>query len=220
MAKILEGVSAVYGKISGLHGAGQYGFIYDKNGFQIAPAGMDAAGGATTSNSLGITGAAVGILGFPLITLNRQCPAAPVGNGADATDDVLFTFTLPAATLTRNGQAVVLRIFGNTAASAATKTLKINIGTKTYTVFASAFGSAATAWMVEIVITRNASKSQVINIYSTQFPTAGTGLVNNISDTATLDDTATIVCNCTGKSSASTASDITASDFKVDLEQF
>src|SRR6185503_15121254 len=97
MPKIIEGVSSIVGKLAGLHAGGQYGFIYDLNGFQIAPAGMDGGGKSTVANSLGLSGAPVGVVGFPPITLSRQVGA--VGNVTTGAT-TLYTATVKAKTMT------------------------------------------------------------------------------------------------------------------------
>ena len=50
---------------------------------------------------------------------------APVGNGADLTEDMLRSYTLPANTLRNNGDRIVISIAGSFAASTDVKTARL-----------------------------------------------------------------------------------------------
>lgn len=60
--------------------------------------------------------------------INWQVSIGGVGNGADATDDTLFTYTLPAKAMLLDGQRVTVRAAVSTAANGNNKTFKIFFG--------------------------------------------------------------------------------------------
>src|SRR5258708_4023447 len=56
--------------------------------------------------------------------INRQVSIAGAGNGADTTEDTLFTFTIPANAFDTLGRGVMVSAFGTTGTSAHTKTVR------------------------------------------------------------------------------------------------
>src|SRR5258708_5614516 len=61
--------------------------------------------------------------------INRQVSIAGAGNGADTTEDTLFTFTIPANAFDTLGRGVMVSAFGTTGTSAHTKTVRMYFGT-------------------------------------------------------------------------------------------
>lgn len=57
--------------------------------------------------------------------LNRQISAVGVGNGADTTNDVLFTFSVPLNTLSYNGASLRIFAYGKTGANTNNKRIRL-----------------------------------------------------------------------------------------------
>lgn len=74
-----------------------------------------------------------------------QISAAGQGNGADTTDDVLFTYALPASALDIAGRQVTITAAGKFAATANNKRVKLWWGTTTQTVGAAVAGGTLIA---------------------------------------------------------------------------
>lgn len=74
-----------------------------------------------------------------------QINAAGQGNGADTTDDVLFTYALPASALDVAGRQVTITAAGKFAATANNKRVKVWWGTTTQTVGAAVAGGTLIA---------------------------------------------------------------------------
>lgn len=77
--------------------------------------------------------------------LSVQVSSAGQGNGADVTDDVLFTYALPASALDAAGRQVTITAAGKFAATANNKRIKIWWGTTTQTVGAAVAGGTLIA---------------------------------------------------------------------------
>jgi hypothetical protein len=77
--------------------------------------------------------------------LTAQASAAGQGNGADTTDDVLFTYALPANALDIAGRQVTVTAAGKFAANGNNKRVKIWWGTTTQTVGAAVVGGTLIA---------------------------------------------------------------------------
>lgn len=91
--------------------------------------------------------------------VNVQTVAAGQGNGADTTDDVLFTFALPANSLDVAGRQVNITAGGKTAANGNNKRFKLWWGTTTQTVGSPVAGGTLIA--DSGVVTTNAGGWQV-----------------------------------------------------------
>ncbi|NPT59100.1 hypothetical protein [Paraburkholderia elongata] len=74
-----------------------------------------------------------------------QVSAAGQGNGADTTDDVLFTYALPANALDAAGRQITITAAGKFASTANNKRIKIWWGTTTQTVGAAVAGGTLIA---------------------------------------------------------------------------
>ena len=74
-----------------------------------------------------------------------QISAAGQGNGADTTDDVLFTYALPANALDAAGRQVTITAAGKFAATANNKRVKVWWGTTTQTVGSAVAGGTLIA---------------------------------------------------------------------------
>lgn len=90
-------------------------------------------------------GSAVTGVARPGGNANLQVSAAGLGNGADTTDDVLFTYALPASAFDVAGRQVTITASGKFAATANNKRIKIWWGTTTQTVGAAVAGGTLIA---------------------------------------------------------------------------
>src|SRR5258708_28269492 len=83
--------------------------------------------------------------------INRQVSIAGAGNGADTTEDTLFTFTIPANAFDTLGRGVMVSAFGTTGTSAHTKTVRMYFGTGVS--FTLAIGTiASSAWNMQLQV--------------------------------------------------------------------
>lgn len=152
---------------------------------------------------------------------SQQQSSSGVGNAADATDDVLFTFALPANAFSANGKAVEIEAWGSTANNANTHTIQLWWGTTTQTVGSAVSGGTSILsfaggqnqkWYLWAQVVRSGSSAQI------SFASAQAG-TTAIAPTLTLNlaatDTSAINITLTGKSSASAASDVLANNFSV-----
>lgn len=96
----------------------------------------------------------------PMGALSKQYSVAGVGNGADTTDDTLFTYTLPASCLDADGQAIIVEAFGQFAANGNDKTVKVWFGASV------AFSSGVltnnnVGWYARLYVTRTGASAQL-----------------------------------------------------------
>lgn len=142
--------------------------------------------------------------------LNAQ--TAAVATGVGTAEQTLQTYTMPANQLAAAGQAVRIRCWGTTGATANNKTRKLYFGASGITTAVEA--ANAQNWVLELVVMRTAAATQSVS---------GTGLagiagVTPISyvNQGTDDQTAAIVIKCTGTDGTSQAADITANGMIVE----
>lgn len=131
---------------------------------------------------------------------------------AVTTEETLITYTLPANTLNANGKGVRIRVTGQTANNANTKTIRLYFG--------------STVLMSNDITTTPNSQSwefdaMVIRTSSTTEKCISRGTVATASQTTTYtgageDVTATIVIKVTGQNGTASASDITAQMLMVE----
>jgi len=126
-----------------------------------------------------------------------------VGNGADITEDVLQTFSLPASTLGSVGQAVRILASGTLANNANTKTVKAYFGAVVYS-----SGGVATAnvnWAVELIVIKTGSNTQIVFGWMQ----LGATPIAVFHAAGAETDTGAITIKVTGQSSVATANTIT-----------
>ena len=110
--------------------------------------------------------------------LNQQVSGAGVGNGADATDDDLFTYTIPAGTLAADGDMIRLTFMGAYSATGNTKTFKAWFGG--LTMASNGNTNASQAVIITALITRVdvTHINSICQITRATTPLATTNLVN------------------------------------------
>lgn len=79
-------------------------------------------------DAVGTIGAAVTGALTPDGIISQQVSLAGVGNAADTTDDVLFTYSMPANAFDKAGRGVEITAFGKYAANGNNKTVKLWFG--------------------------------------------------------------------------------------------
>lgn len=148
------------------------------------------------------TGATVKALVEAVVPLKINVTSA--GNGADQTEDVLATFSIPAATMGANGvQGFKIKAWGATAANGDNKTIKLYFGASS--ISSGVQTISAKNWFLELIIFRSGTSTQVV-VGEGQMDT--TSLTPTVT-TGTDDETAAIVVKVTGQeTTASTANSI------------
>lgn len=144
-----------------------------------------------------------------LIGSDVQASTTGVGNGVDTTEDVLYTFSLPADSLTVTGQGLEITAYGTLANNGNNKTVRLYFGTQVYSL-----GTVTTAnavWSAKLTVTRTGAGAQLI---------LGEGLIGATPIARTLltgaeDDTAAIVIKVTGQSGTAAANNIVAKSMVV-----
>ena len=133
--------------------------------------------------------------------------ATPVGNGADVTEDVLMTYSLPANSLTVNTRGVEIHAWGITANNTDTKTLKCYFGSTAIMTQALTV-SIAGVWDVRATVLRTgAATEEAIATLASQ-GAAGIAMSTVIDTQPSADTTGAITINCTGQANATNANDI------------
>lgn len=160
---------------------------------------LTANGGVTVASGAG-TGTTFNVGGL----LSSQGVAAGTST-TNTSEDVLFTYALPASTLKSTGQTLELFASGTLGTSANTKTIKMYFGTAIYTLY-NATG-ASLAWSITGYVQRLGSASALVTFTGN----VGTTVVaaSTISDTDTLDS-GTITIKTTGTEATAAYSGVTA----------
>lgn len=142
--------------------------------------------------------------------INAQTAAVATGTGTS--EQILQTYTMPANQLSTAGQAVRIRCWGTTGATANNKTRKLYFGASVITTATEA--ANAQNWVLELVVMRTGAATQSVSGTGL----AGTGGVTPISyiNQGTDDLTAGVVIKCTGTDATSAAADITANGMIVE----
>lgn len=144
--------------------------------------------------------------------LNAQ--TGSVGTGADTTEDVLQTYTLPANTLAVAGQSLRVTCFWTTGATANTKLVKLYFGASVIATPAQA--ANAQVGRLSFIVTRTAAATQKFNGSGM----AGTGSLTPVAEVYTAGTdalTAGVVIKCTGTNGTAAANDIVATSMITEL---
>jgi hypothetical protein len=160
----------------------------------------------------------------PIMFQPRAFSAAAVQTGANTTETVLQSYTIPADTFAVNGKRINYRFWGAFAANANLKTIRIRLGPVTltgtvlYTSLAGAFN--AQNWQVEGFIARRILDGQAGPASWICGPTAPAGGIVDVEfPGAANDDGAAMLLECTGQNGSASAGDITLNGHMIDLVQ-
>jgi hypothetical protein len=96
--------------------------LTDENG--TGPALFDGATATTLSSSAGVGTGTFNSFG----AINTQTSSSGIGNGADTTDDTLFTYAIPLNSLSANGKSFRVVVGLQTAANGNNKRIKLTVG--------------------------------------------------------------------------------------------
>ncbi len=137
-----------------------------------------------------------------------------VGNVGAGTDD-LMTYTLPANTLSRNGQELYIYAFGQIAGADAARTVDLSFGGTTLqsaTTLNGAVSSGYTMWHIEarVIRTGTAAQRYVTSVKQDYGSSAlsGTAQGNTSTGTLTKDETTALTIKVQGSSANSTNDDV------------
>lgn len=111
--------------------------------------------GYEPNNVLAQAGGGTGVMP-PEGNINKQSSLAGIGNGADTTDDVLFTYTLPANSLDQANREVTINAYGHFAANSNNKRVKLWFGATVVADTGALVGAAANGfgWQLTALITK------------------------------------------------------------------
>lgn len=146
--------------------------------------------------------------------VSTQLSTAGIGNGADTTEDLLFTASLPANIFDVVGRCVTIQAFGNITATSATKTAKMYFGT-TVTASVSYATTTTGAWQITLTVFKSGASTQIA-MYQADSSGAATGRAVGVITNGSETDTAAIVCKVTGQSTAATANTVVCNGFIID----
>jgi hypothetical protein len=130
-----------------------------------------------------------------------QASSGGVGNGADATEDVLMQVVLPPGTFDINARQILIEAYGSIAATSATKDAKIYFGTAQLA--GSAFHATTTQtgnWVISALITRSGVGTQTALVMTdTTLPAAGVTVHTQTVQSLTQDETVALTIKVTGQ---------------------
>jgi len=163
------------------------------------------------ANLKGPVGGALGTLAMYDQLRDSQFSIAGVGNAADTTDDTLFSTSLQANELAKNGDEYVLEACGSTAANGNNKTIKVFFGA-TAVLSSGVITSNAKKWTAYVRVKRSAAGTQIAN---GEFTVDGTATTVNLTTPAE-DLTGAVTAKVTGASpTTGAASDVLGNDWSV-----
>ena len=165
------------------------------NGNEAITPAIAAGGGGSTVNPAGV------------LSVNLTS----TGNTADTTEDTLMTYSLPAKTLSATNKGLKIRAWGNTAANADNKTIKLYFGSEVITTPTAATNNKG--WELELEVYKNGASTQVVFGKGIVDTTSVTPLITTGAET----DTSAIVIKVTGTAGTGNANDIVAKGLIVEM---
>lgn len=176
----------------------------------LAGAGLDQSAGflagASVNGNFGSEG-----------NLSKQVSVAGVGNAADTTDDVLFTYTLPAGALDAAGRALTITAFGKFAANGNNKNVKIWFGASVVALTGVVTTNAG-GWQLQAEVTKAGVAGANTQVAQGQNIVAATHGGVNVPVAPTEVESGPIVIKVTGASSTTgAANDILGQFFQVNF---
>lgn len=136
------------------------------------------------------------------LLIGSSVQAGSVGNGADTSEDTLFTFSLPALALAVAPNGLTVRAFGTLANNADSKIVRLYFGSQFYSL-----GSVTTAnvgWKIDMTVFKTGANTQTILC---QGMIGATPIALTVI-TGTQTDTSPIVIKVTGQAGTANANDI------------
>jgi hypothetical protein len=150
--------------------------------------------------------------------LSSQGSLAGVGNLADTTDDVLFTYTLPANALDKAGRAITVTAYGKYAANANNKTVKLWFGATTIAT-TGVQAANGTGWQLQADVTKLGVVGANTQIAQGQNMVGAAHGGVNVPVTPTEVESGAIVIKVTGASGTTgAANDVLGQFFQVNWQ--
>lgn len=144
--------------------------------------------------------------------LDSQVSAAGVANGADMTDDTLFSKVINPNTLSVNGDELVVEASGSFGATVNNKTVKVILGATTF-LTSGVVTSNAKKWALYVRIKRVGAAAQVA---SAEFTVDGTASVVGTVTNGAEDLTSALTLKVTGASGTTgAANDVVGNDMSI-----
>lgn len=193
----------------------------------VGPTGPTGVGATGATGPTGVTGpaGATGATGTGGITvLDTFQSNAGVGNGADGTEDTLNTYTMPANTLTTNGDAIRITAWGGFA-SGPSAIIKIYFATEWFQISNGTFQAAT--WQFEIIMQRNTLNTEFTRGmgwknndtvgFNNGSPSSTTTTFSYSDATLAADLTSTLAIKATGQNTSGTAANaVTLNGWKIE----
>lgn len=146
---------------------------------------------------------------------------AVVGNGADATEDTLQTYSMPANTLSSNGDRVRITGYCLTANNSNLKTMKIYFGASNNlsAIEQTGTGIGNHAFLYDIMVMKTGSSTQIMDGIESDstINAASASTTTHFNSTGSQTDSSPIVIKLTGQSGASAANDIVCDQMTVEF---
>ena len=139
--------------------------------------------------------------------------AAGIGNGADTTEDVLFTVSMPANCLDIVGRQFLVEAYGSIGALSATKNARVYFGSTVLVNFAATTTQTG-VWSVMALVTKTGPSAQTVLVL-TDTTISGSLVRSAAVLSPTEPDNAPIVIKATGQSSVATAGTVLANVLTV-----
>jgi hypothetical protein len=136
-----------------------------------------------------------------------------VGTTAVTSEEVLFSYTIPAGLIANNGEGISIVVAGTTAANAHTKTIKVKIGGNVYAVNSVTTAPNDKNWFAQVKVLRGGATAAIGE---------GSLVVDNAHEGVELNATGLTWANAldvevTGQNGTATINDIVASLVSVQL---
>jgi hypothetical protein len=149
--------------------------------------------------------------------INRQMSLAGVGNGADTTDDVLFTYSLPASAFDQAGRGVCVTAYGKLAANGNNKRVKLWFGATVVADSGVSTGNAV-GWQLSADVFKVGAVGSNTQTAQGQSIVGGTHGGVNVPPAPTETESGAIVVKVTGTSpTTGAANDVLANFFQVNF---
>lgn len=150
---------------------------------------------------------------LPAGVISRQFNRSGVGNGADTTNDVLFSYAMPANSFDVNGRGVKIRAFGFYAANGNDKRVRLTFGgVELFTSGVVTFNAGW--WRIDVELYRDGANTQLGSSWMTTKDT----VIGPVTVLTGVTDTAAITIAVTGASpTTGAASDVNACGLIVEF---
>lgn len=142
--------------------------------------------------------------------ISSQSSAAGVGNTNDTNEDLLFTFSLPAASLDQAGRQLQIEAWGTFANNAHSKNVKLYFGSETVAITANVT-TGGIGWYLSALVTKTGSNTQSVVGQLIAGTTHGGVTVQAGAET----DTAAITVKVTGQTGTAAANDVLCNGMTV-----